>query len=110
MKTLVIVAHPNIEQSRVNKRWVQELHQYPNQVTVHQLYDAYPEKTINIEYEQGLVTEHGRLVLQFPMQWYSTPSLLKQWVDEVFTTAWLFGPGGRTGVGKNSCWLSPLAA
>lgn len=100
MKTLVIVAHPNLQQSRVNKRWAAELLKYPEQVTVHELYAEYPEKTIDIEREQALVAGKDRLVLQFPLQWYSTPSLLKQWLDDVFTTAWLFGPGGRLVAGK----------
>lgn len=100
MKILVIVAHPNLQQSRVNKRWVAELHQHPDQVTVHELYAAYPEKTIDIEREQTLIAEHDRLVLQFPLQWYSTPSMLKQWLDEVITTAWLFSHGGRAVAGK----------
>ena len=28
MKTLVIVAHPDIEKSRINKRWIEELEKY----------------------------------------------------------------------------------
>jgi putative NADPH-quinone reductase len=100
MKTLVIVAHPNLQQSRVNKRWVTELRELQDQVTVHELYAAYPDKTIDIEREQTLIAEHGRLVLQYPLQWYSTPSLLKQWLDEVFTTTWLFGSGGSAVAGK----------
>ncbi|MFT4416945.1 NAD(P)H-dependent oxidoreductase [Fredinandcohnia humi] len=100
MKTLVIVAHPNLLDSRVNKRWVAKLREYPDQVTVHELYNEYPQKLIDIEREQKLILEHNRLVLQFPLQWYSIPSLLKQWLDEVFTTNWLFGTGGKSVVGK----------
>ncbi|GGA11407.1 putative NAD(P)H oxidoreductase YrkL [Paenibacillus marchantiophytorum] len=100
MKILVIAAHPNLRESRVNKRWVTELHKYPEHVTVHELYAAYPGKTIDIEREQALIAEHDRLVLQFPLQWYSTPAMLKQWVDDVFTTSWLFSHGGRKVAGK----------
>lgn len=100
LKTMVVVAHPNLQQSRVNKHWVAELREHSDQVTVQELYTSYPEKTIDIEREQTLVAEHDRIVLQFPLQWYSTPSLLKQWLDEVFTTSWLFGPVGRTVAGK----------
>jgi putative NADPH-quinone reductase len=64
------------------------------------LYATYPGKTIDIEREQTLIAEYDRLVLQFPLQWYSTPSILKQWLDEVFTTTWLFSLGGRTAAGK----------
>lgn len=34
MKTLVIVAHPNLETSVINKRWVEELQKYPEKYTV----------------------------------------------------------------------------
>lgn len=98
-KTLVVVAHPHMEKSRVNKRWVEELNKHSDLITVHHLYPAYPDKIIRIEREQDLLVEHGRLVLQFPLQWYGTPSLLKQWLDEVFTVEWLFGPG-RVVAGK----------
>ncbi|SEG75179.1 NAD(P)H-dependent oxidoreductase [Paenibacillus sp. UNC499MF] len=100
LKTLVVVAHPDLQKSRVNKRWVEELRKHSGVITVHELYAAYPEKVLDITREQALLVECGRLVLQFPLQWYSTPPLLKQWLDEVFTTAWLFGPGGRAVAGK----------
>lgn len=37
MKTLVIVAHPDIEKSRINKRWIEELEKHSDEVTVHEL-------------------------------------------------------------------------
>jgi hypothetical protein len=35
--------HPHIDQSVVNKRWVEELEKHPDQFTVHQIYQAYPD-------------------------------------------------------------------
>ena len=72
MKTLVIVAHPNIAKSRVNRRWVEELKKYP-EVTVHELYKEYPSGTIDVEREQALLLDHDRIVWQFPFYWYSSP-------------------------------------
>jgi len=100
MKVLVIVAHPDIHRSRVNKRWLSELRRYPDLITVHELYEAYPDFAVNASDEQHLVACHNRIVLQFPIQWYSMPALLKQWLDDVFTTSWLFGTGGRAVAGK----------
>ncbi|HBM1637096.1 TPA: NAD(P)H-dependent oxidoreductase, partial [Salmonella enterica subsp. enterica] len=54
-KTLIVVAHPNIENSVVNQCWINELKKYPDQFTVHELYKAYPDGRINIETEQRLV-------------------------------------------------------
>lgn len=100
MNILVIAAHPNIHRSRVNNRWLSELRHYPDRITVHELYEAYPDFAVNAPDEQDLVARHDRIVLQFPIQWYSMPALLKQWLDDVFTTSWLFGTGGRAVAGK----------
>lgn len=94
MKTLVIVAHPNLETSVINKQWIEELQQYPEKYTVHELYKAYPDGHIDVQQEQQLIESHDRLVLQFPFYWFSSPPLLKQWLDEVFTYGWAYGSKG----------------
>ncbi len=99
MKVLVIVAHPNLEQSRVNKTWMNRLAQEEN-ITVHNLYAAYPDWNIDVEKEQALLLEHDRIVFQFPLYWYSTPALLKQWQDVVLTYGWAYGSEGNKLHGK----------
>jgi putative NADPH-quinone reductase len=94
LKTLIIVAHPNIETSVINKRWIEKLQQYPEKYTVHELYNVYPDGHINVQQEQQLIESHDRLVLQFPFYWFSSPPLLKQWLDEVFTYGWAYGSKG----------------
>lgn len=94
MKTLVIVAHPSIETSTINRRWVEELKKYPEKYTVHELYKNYPDEHINVEKEQKLVEAHGDLVLQFPIHWFNCPPLLKKWLDDVFTYGWAYGSNG----------------
>jgi putative NADPH-quinone reductase len=93
MKTLVILTHPNFEQSIVNKRWIEALQGKPD-VTIHSLYEAYPSEQIDVEREQQLMIEHDRIVLQFPFYWYSTPPLLKKWQDLVLTYGWAIGSEG----------------
>lgn len=85
MKILVIVAHPSMETSIINKRWVEELNKYPEKYTVHELYKVYPdEKNIDVEKEQHLIESHGNLILQFPIHNFNCPNLLKKWIDDVF--------------------------
>ncbi|WP_433944719.1 NAD(P)H-dependent oxidoreductase [Paenibacillus sp. SN-8-1] len=55
MRILVVAAHPNIEQSRVNQRWLAELRGYPNQITFHELYKAYPGFAIDADKFYGAV-------------------------------------------------------
>lgn len=100
MKTLVILAHPNIEKSRVNKVWKQELCRYPNEITVHELYKEYPDWKIDVAEEQQLLEAHDHVILQFPLYWYSYPPLLKKWLDDVFTHGWAYGSKGKKLQGK----------
>lgn len=94
MKTLVIVTHPSIETSVINKRWKEELLKHPEKYTVHELAKAYPDGNIDVNKEQALVESHGNLVLQFPVYWFNCPPLLKKWLDDVFAYGWAYGSTG----------------
>lgn len=100
MKILDIVVHPHLEQSMINKAWMNRLQQEPN-ITIHDLYGAYPNGIIDVNKEQQLLLAHDRIVFQFPMYWYSSPSLLKEWFDVVLTHGWAYGSGGTNLQGKD---------
>ena len=100
MKHLVIVTHPNIDESKVNKSWINELQQHDDKVTIHQLYNEYPDLNIDVTKEQELLLSHDSVIIQFPLHWFNTPFLLKKWMDEVLTYGWAFGPGGDKLKGK----------
>ncbi|QLL70914.1 NAD(P)H-dependent oxidoreductase [Lactobacillus sp. 3B(2020)] len=83
MKTLVVIGHPELADSetqpflkQVGKDWA----------TFHEL-----EAPFDIATEQQLIWQAERLILQFPLYWYSVPALMKQWLDEVFDEE-LLGP------------------
>lgn len=95
MKTLIILAHPDINNSNINKRWNQELIQYPKEIAVHELYKAYPDGNIDVEKEQRMLEAHDHIIFQFPLYWYSYPPLLKKWLDDVFTHGWAYGSKGN---------------
>lgn len=99
-KTLVIVAHPRLADSKVNKAWLEALARHGDRVTVHPLYDAYPDGKIDVAAEQALVRAHDRVIFQFPMFWFATPALLKQWFDDVLGYGFAYGPGGDALEGK----------
>jgi putative NADPH-quinone reductase len=100
MKTLVIVTHPNMEESRINRRWLEELKSTNGDFTIHELYTKYPDWNFDIEYEQKLLVEHDRYIFQFPLYWYSSPPLLKKWFDDVFTYGFAYGSNGNRLYGK----------
>lgn len=94
MKTLIIAAHPNLGESVINKRWLEELRKYPDQCTIHVLSEHYPDGQIDAEREHQLVEAHGNLIFQFPIYWFSSPPILKTWFDEVLTHGWAYGRNG----------------
>lgn len=41
-----------------------------------------------------------RIVLQFPLYWYSSPPVLKAWLDQVLLMGFAYGPTGSALAGK----------
>lgn len=91
MKIITILAHPDFEASRANRALCLELQR--SGMLIHDLYEAYPDWNIDVEHEQQLLLKHGRIILQFPLYWYSSPPLLKKWFDDVLMHGWAFGSG-----------------
>jgi glutathione-regulated potassium-efflux system ancillary protein KefF len=100
---LVLAAHPNWRDSRVNRRLLAAAREVAG-VRVQDLYDSYPDYDIDVAGEQTLAGAASLIVLLHPIQWYSMPALLKLWLDEVLTYGWAYGPGGTALQGKD-LWL-----
>ena len=64
MKILVNVFHPNLEQSKVNRRWVKELEGRPD-ITINIAYSRYPDWKIDVAREQDLLLQHDRIANQW---------------------------------------------
>lgn len=79
MKTLIVVAHPDLKDSKVNKIWLKEAEKYSDKFTIHNLYELYPNEVIDVEKEQKIIEKHNSLVLQFPIYWFNCPPLMKKW-------------------------------
>jgi glutathione-regulated potassium-efflux system ancillary protein KefG len=88
-KVLLVVAHPDLSQSKANAALVDAVRDLPH-VTVHDLYATYPDFQIDVDAEQALLAEHDVIVFQHPVFWYNTTPLLKQWQDLVLTLGWAF--------------------
>lgn len=82
--TLILVAHPQMDASRANKALLAAVAGRPG-IAIVDLYGASPGGHIDVEAQVRHLLGADRIVLQFPMQWYATPSLLKEWQDQVLT-------------------------
>jgi glutathione-regulated potassium-efflux system ancillary protein KefF len=105
--TLVIYAHPGAHQSRVNQQLIQAARLLPG-VEVLDLYNTYPDFYIDVGTEQARLERAGLVVLVHPIQWYSMPALMKEWIDVVFEEGWAYGSGGQALRGKR-LWLCATA-
>ena len=102
---LVLVAHPDIARSRVNRALAAQARLLPSDaVEVRDLYALYPDFVIDIEAEQAALARARAVVWVHPVQWYSMPALMKLWVDDVLAFRWAYGPDGRALAGK-CLWL-----
>jgi len=102
---LVILVHPNLHQSAINKALFTGALDVPG-VDVHDLYETYSDGIIDIEHEQKLIEQYDTIVFQHPFYWYSAPSLLKEWFDLVLQYNYAYGPLGQAL--KDKKWLSVI--
>ncbi|SHM93873.1 NAD(P)H-dependent oxidoreductase [Polaribacter sp. KT 15] len=93
-KVLVLFSHPNYEKSRVNKVLINHIKDIEN-VTVHDLYEEYPDFHIDVKFEKELLNKHDVIIWHHPFYWYSCPPLMKQWIDMVLEFNWAYGPEGK---------------
>ncbi|BCN26555.1 NAD(P)H-dependent oxidoreductase [Vibrio alfacsensis] len=100
-KVLVISGHPNLDASYTNTVILDEIKAGLNDVEVRRLDTLYPNYQIDVEAEQAALLSADVVVLQFPFYWYSSPALLKKWVDDVFSFNFAYGPEGDKLKGKD---------
>ena len=98
-RVLVLFAHPNPRRSNVNVRMARVAGELDG-VTVADLYAEYPRYDVDVDAEQERLLEHDVVVLQFPFYWYSTPSIVKLWLDLVLEFGFAYGKGGDRLAGK----------
>ncbi|MCP4821686.1 MAG: flavodoxin family protein [Shimia sp.] len=100
-KVIHYYAHPGHRFSHANKAmWDASLS--VNDVEHVDLYAEYPRHNVNIDREQQRLLDHDVIVMQFPIFWYSSPSLLKEWIDLTLEHGFAYGKDGDKLAGK---WL-----
>ena len=98
-RVLVLFAHPAYEKSRINRKLLEAIDDLEG-VTIHDLYEAYPDFQIDVAAEQQRLVGHDVIVLQHPFYWYSVPAILKEYLDLVLEHGFAYGSTGRALDGK----------
>lgn len=100
-RILVICGHPNLEASVANKAVLNTLQEhYGNRIKIRPLDQLRTDGTFNIAAEQQALREADTVIFQFPVYWYATPAILKQWMDEVLLYGFAYGHTGDALRGK----------
>ena len=96
---LVLLAHPALDRSEVNRPMADAVCDLDG-VKLVDLYAEYPDFQIDIDREQAQLLAHDVIIFQHPLYWYSTPAILKEWQDLVLEHGFAYGSGGSALHGK----------
>lgn len=99
-KTVIIVGHPYWNDSVANKTIVEEFSRLNPDAVVSNIAELYPDGNIDVKAEQKKLLEADNIVLQFPIMWYSCPSDMHKWLEEVLAYGFAYGHGGDKLKGK----------
>lgn len=87
-KTLILMFHPDPEKSVANAALARAAAEVEG-VEIVDMAAVFPDRRIDLMTDGAAEAQRllgaDRIVFQFPVQWYSVPSLMKDWIDAVFT-------------------------
>ena len=98
---LVILGHPNYDQSFANRTIIEELQNSGLQLEIRHIQRLYPDYQIDAKAEQSALLNYKTIVFQYPFYWYNMPAILKHWFDVVFEYQFAYGSNGDKLKGKN---------
>jgi glutathione-regulated potassium-efflux system ancillary protein KefG len=98
-RVTILIFHPLMHKSRVNQKLALVVEGMEG-VTIRYMYDIYPDFYIDVKKEQEILLESDTIVWQHPFYWYSSPSLLKEWLDLVLEHGFAYGSEGHALEGK----------
>ena len=99
-KVLVISGHTDLATSVANKTILDTIGQYLPETEIVKLDTLYPDFKIDVDAEQQRLLKADIIVLQFPIFWYSAPSILERWMEETFRHGFSHGSTGNKLKGK----------
>jgi putative NADPH-quinone reductase len=98
-QTLLLYAHPAPRGSYLNRYLVEKAVGLPG-LRVRDLYQLYPDFYIDAAEERRSLLDADLVLMQFPIRWFSVPSIIREWQDHVLARGFAFGPGGTALHGK----------
>ena len=100
-KVVIISGHPDLKVSCANKTILEEIAKNCPEVEIRKLDELYPDYNFDVKAEQAALEKAEVIVFQYPMHWYSTPGILKLYIDKVMEHGWAYGSKGTALAGKS---------
>lgn len=98
---LIVYGHTEVEGgSFANKIILEDIQTLLPNAVIDNLDEEYADFNIDVPAEQAKMEAADIIVLQFPIFWYSMPSIVAKWMEETFTHGWSHGSKGKALVGK----------
>ncbi len=98
-KILILLAHPELHRSDIHAKLLPML-QSREAVSLVDLYGEYPDFYVDVKKEQNRLLSHDVVLFQYPLYWFSAPSILKEWQDGVLEYGFAYGENGDKLQGK----------
>ncbi len=100
-RIVVICGHPHYQKSVANRAIIDEFKKIVPAAEIAQLSELYPDFRIDAKKEQERLAPAEMIIFQYPFWWYSAPSLLHRYIEEVFLHGWAYGSNGTSLKNKN---------
>ena len=97
---LVVSGHTDLATSVANRAILNTLQERLQTAEIVKLDALYPDFKIDVKVEQARLLRADVIVLQFPVFWYSAPSILQRWMEETFQHGFSHGRTGDKLKGK----------
>lgn len=97
---LVVSGHTDLSTSVANRTILKALQARLPDAEIVKLDELYPDFKMDVKAEQARLLKADVIVLQFPVFWYSAPSILQRWMEETFQHGFSHGRTGDKLKGK----------
>ncbi len=91
---LIVSGHTDLNESVANKTILEEIANKLPKAEVDNLDKLYPDYKIDVKAEQEKLVKADVIVLQFPIFWYSMPSIMSKWMEDTFENGFSHGSTG----------------
>ena len=97
---LIVSGHTDLSQSVINKQILENLSSKLPKAEIIKLDQLYPDFKIDTKKEQERLLNKNIIICQFPMFWFSAPSILERYIEQTFTHGFSHGSTGDKLKGK----------